>query len=190
MTTRHDNPKKKINGKDTALLLATIFSLTPMSPAIGHAAQVTNTVLLAMESDELDCGGRQGSIRDLTDSTKLIFDGVSSPLKEVLMISVGKTMRLAMTNLQSTDILFALGSHPELVNYGRLLQKQRDTQLVSPNIVAIAAQEHTQLIWQFTRVGEFEITAFQRDRYGRWQAGVTGKIVVQPTEPRGAVITL
>ncbi|MDO8418280.1 MAG: hypothetical protein Q7S87_19090 [Agitococcus sp.] len=188
MTTRHDNPKKKINGKDTALLLATIFSLTPMSPAIGHAAQVTYKVLLAMESDELDCG-RQGSIRDLTDSTKLIFDGVSSPLKEVLMISVGKTMRLAMTNLQSTDILFALGSHPELVNYGRLLQKQRDTQLVSPNIVAIAAQEHTQLIWQFTRVGEFEITAFQRDRYGRWQAGVTGKIVVQPTEPRGAVIT-
>ena len=104
-----------------------------------------------MESDELDCG-RQGSIRDLTDSTKLIFDGVSSPLKEVLMISVGKTMRLAMTNLQSTDILFALGSHAELVNYGRLLQKQRDTQLVSPNIMAISAQEHTQLIWQFTRV--------------------------------------
>lgn len=51
MTTRYDTLKKKIHGKDTALLLVTIFSLTPVSPAIGHVAQVPYKVLLAMESD-------------------------------------------------------------------------------------------------------------------------------------------
>ena len=56
MTNRCRTPQK--NSKYTALLLATIFSLTPMSPAIGHTAQVTYKVLLAMDSDELDCGRR------------------------------------------------------------------------------------------------------------------------------------
>ncbi|MDP2228828.1 MAG: hypothetical protein Q8J78_15260 [Moraxellaceae bacterium] len=181
-------PKKQTQSRTTALLLATTFSVTPMSPALAHKVEVPRKVLLAIESDELDCG-RQGSIRHLTNSAELVFDGQSPPLPATLQVAAGKTLRLALKNLQRTDIVVALGSAPELAHYGQLLKQQHDAQLISPNIVAIAAQSHAQLIWQFTQAGEFDVTAFQRDRYGRWQPGPTGKIIVQPAEPLGAVIT-
>lgn len=184
--TTHRYPKTK--GRITALLLVTVLGVTAMSPALAHKAEVPRKVLLAIESDELDCG-RKGSIRSLTDSAELVFDGQSHPLTETLTVAAGKTMQLTLKNPQGTDILFALGSSSDLAHYGQLLKQQHEAQLISPNIVAIAAQGHAQLIWQFTRVGEFEVTAFQRDRYGRWQAGPTGKIIVLPSASEGTSIT-
>lgn len=181
-------PKKQTKNRTTALLLATTFSVAPMSPAIAHKAEVPRKVLLAIETDELDCG-RKGSIRHLTDSAELIFDGESPPLPATLQVDAGKTLRLALKNLQRTDILVALGSASELAHYGQLLKQQHDAQLISPNIVTLAAQDHAQLIWQFTRAGEFDVIAFQRGRYGRWQPGPAGKIIVRPAESLGAVLS-
>lgn len=186
--TIHRDQKKKTKGGTTAVLLATTFSVAALSPAIAHKVEAPRKVLLAMESDELDCG-RKGSIRNLIDSAELVFDGQSLPLSEGFTVVAGRTIRLALKNTQKTDIIFALGSSRDVTHYGQLLERQHDAQLISPNIVTIAAQSQSQLIWQFTRAGEFEVTAFQRDRHGRWQAGPTGKIIVQSSEPEDAVLT-
>jgi uncharacterized cupredoxin-like copper-binding protein len=181
-------PKMQTQSRTTALLLATTFSVVPMSSTLAHKVEVPRKVLLAIETDELDCG-RKGSIRNLTDSAELVFDGQSPPLAATLHIAAGKTLRLALKNLQRTDILVALGSAPELAHYGQLLKQQHDAQLISPNIVTLAAQDHAQLIWHFTRAGEFDVIAFQRDRYGRWQPGLAGKIIVRSAESLGAVLS-
>lgn len=187
MTTPRE-PKKQTRNRTTAVLLATTFSMAPINPALAHKVEVPRKVLLAIESDELNCG-RKGSIRHLTDSAELVFDGQSPPLPATLQVDAGKTLRLALKNLQRTDIVVALGSASELAHYGQLLKQQHDDQLISPNIVTLAAQDHAQLIWQFTRAGEFEVIAFQRDRYGRWQPGPAGKIIVRPAESLGAVLS-
>lgn len=187
MTTPRE-PKKQTRNRTTAVLLATTFSMAPINPALAHKVEVPRKVLLAIESDELNCG-RKGSIRHLTDSAELVFDGQSPPLPATLQVAAGKTLRLALKNLQRTDIVVALGSASELAHYGQLLKQQHDDQLISPNIVTLAAQDHAQLIWQFTRAGEFDVIAFQRDRYGRWQPGPAGKIIVRPAESLGAVLS-
>jgi len=67
-------PKKQTSNRTTALLLATTFSMAPINPALAHKVEVPRKVLLAIESDELDCG-RKGSIRLLTDSAELVLTG-------------------------------------------------------------------------------------------------------------------
>lgn len=170
----------------TALVLAATVSVTGMPPALAHKVETPRKALLAIETDELECG-RKGSIRHLRDSITIeLTTQASSPVAE-FKATQGDTLRISFKNRKGENVVFSLGSSEEIAHYESLLMHDTATQLISPNILSVAAHGQNQLIWNFSKKGTFEVWAFHREVMGPWRKALVAKISVN--EPSSAMTT-
>lgn len=171
----------------TALVLAATVSVTGMTPALAHKVETPRKALLAIETDELECG-RKGSIRHLRDSITIeLAAQASAPVAE-FMATQGDTLRISLKNQKEEDVIISLGSSEEIAHYESLLRHDTATQLISPNILLVAAYSKDQLIWNFSKKGMFEIWAFHREVLEPWRKTLVAKITV--SEPSSAMTTV
>lgn len=161
----------------TALVLAATVSVTGMPPALAHKMETSSKALLAIETDELECG-RKGSIRHLRDS--ITIDLIAQPTASVVEFRAmqGDTLRISFKNRKEEDVVFSLGSPEEIAHYESLLRHNTGTQLISPNILSVSAHAKDQLIWNFSKNGMFEIWAFHREVLGPWRKTLVARITV------------
>lgn len=170
----------------TALVLAATVSVTGMTPALAHKVETPRKALLTVETDELECG-RKGSIRHLRDSITIeLAAQASAPVAE-FMATQGDTLRISLKNRKGKDVIISLGSSEEIAHYESLLRHDTATQLISPNILLVAAYSKDQLIWNFSKKGMFEIWAFHREVLGPWRKTLVANITVN--EPSSAKTT-
>jgi uncharacterized cupredoxin-like copper-binding protein len=91
-------------------------------------------------------------------------------------IRKGEQIRFVLENDGTEDHEFMLATVAENRKHGELMKKYPDMQHDDPNGRRVAPHKQGEILWKFTRVGEFEYACLIPKHY---EYGMFGKIVVK-----------
>jgi uncharacterized cupredoxin-like copper-binding protein len=125
--------------------------------AAGQAGQVKRTITIEMLE---------------TDDGKMLFKPASFSVKE------GETLRLRFINKGETDHEFVMDTLDAILEHKELMAKFPEMEHDDPNSIRLAPGKNGQILWKFTKSGEF---AFGCLIPGHHEAGMEGDITVAKT---------
>jgi len=154
--------------------ISALAGLVGVSPAVagpGHAGH-------AHHGDETAYGkpgdpkkpARIVMIRMGEGDGKMFF---SPPLVEVKR---GEQIRLKLTNGGELDHELVLATLAENLKHAEEMKKNPDMEHDDPNARRLQPKKSGDIVWQFTRAGEFDFSCLIP---GHREAGMTGKIIVK-----------
>jgi uncharacterized cupredoxin-like copper-binding protein len=88
----------------------------------------------------------------------------------------GEQIRFVLENQGTEDHEFMLATAAENRKHGELMKKYPDMQHDDPNGRRVAPHKRSEILWKFTKVGEFEYACLIPKHY---EYGMFGKIVVK-----------
>ena len=88
----------------------------------------------------------------------------------------GEQIRFVLENAGGDDHEFVLATVAENRKHGELMKKFPDMEHDDPNAKRIAHAASGEIVWKFTKAGEFEYACLIP---GHYEAGMHGKIVVK-----------
>ncbi len=91
-------------------------------------------------------------------------------------VSKGEQIRFVLENVGDTDHEFLLATTDENVKHGKEMEKNPDMEHDEPNGKRLAPKKKVELVWKFSKAGEFEYGCLIP---GHREAGMIGKIVVR-----------
>jgi len=91
-------------------------------------------------------------------------------------VRLGEQIRFVLFNEGSEYHEFVLATHTENRKHAELMKKFPDMEHSDPNAKRLSALSSGELLWKFTRRGEFEYACLIP---GHFQAGMHGKIIVK-----------
>ena len=106
-------------------------------------------------------------------------DGGETDMRfEPALITVrrGEQIRFVLENVGTESHEFMLATVPENRKHAELMKKFPDMEHDDPNGKRLAASERGELVWKFTKRGEFEFACLIP---GHYEAGMHGKIIVK-----------
>ena len=92
----------------------------------------------------------------------------------LIRVKAGETVRLVAVNRGAQPHELVLGTMEELREHAQLMRK-------FPNMVRVAPGGRGEIVWQFTKPGEFSYACLMP---GHFEAGMVGRVVVEPQTPR------
>lgn len=155
-----------------AALLATVFfgvSMGALSSSRAH------------EDHHNFSAGEPGDPRKPSRTIRVIMfdDGTETNMKfEPALISVrkGEQIRFIMENSGTEGHEFILATAPENRKHAEVMRTFPEMQHHDPNGKRVPAAESDELIWKFTKSGEFEFACLIP---GHYEAGMHGTIIVK-----------
>ena len=165
--------------KTTVALLLPILTLSA-SLALAHPDHDLNPGLpkiglIGPLSTTEKAYGRQGDPRQITRTINLdVSDKLQFTSAEVT-VRQGETIRFVVKNAAKVPQEMVLGTLPELKERADLLKKFPKMSVNQPHQVLVKAEKSGELVWQFTKAGEFH---FACGAPACVDAGMIGKIVV------------
>jgi len=88
----------------------------------------------------------------------------------------GETVRFAVSNQGKIRHEMVLGTLDELQEHLAMMRKNPNMHHQDANMISLAPGESGEMIWQFTRPGNFDFACLIP---GHMEAGMTGKITVK-----------
>jgi uncharacterized cupredoxin-like copper-binding protein len=134
---------------------------------------------LAHESREHFSAGEPGDpqkplrtvkVSMLEDGKRMLFDPPS------IEVRLGEQIRFVLFNEGSEYHEFVLATHAENRKHAEFMKKFPEMEHNDPNAKRLSALSSGELLWKFTRRGEFEYACLIP---GHFQAGMHGKIIVK-----------
>ena len=134
--------------------------------------------VLAHESHEHFSAGESGDpqkrsrtvkVSMLEDGKRMLFDPPS------IEVRLGEQIRFVLFNEGSEYHEFVLATHTENRKHAELMKTFPEMEHNDPNAKRLSALSSGELLWKFTRPGEFEYACLIP---GHFQAGMHGKITV------------
>ncbi len=95
----------------------------------------------------------------------------------VVRIKRGQTIRFRVVNGGQMKHEMVLGTLNELQKHAALMRKFPEMEHDDPNAVSIEPGQTGELVWRFTKAGDFNFACLVP---GHFEAGMRGKIVVRP----------
>lgn len=92
-------------------------------------------------------------------------------------IKRGQTVRFRVANNGRLKHELVLGTQTELKEHAALMRKFPTMEHDDPNAISIAPGQTGELVWRFTKTGDFDFGCLAP---GHFEAGMHGKIVVRP----------
>ena len=89
----------------------------------------------------------------------------------------GQTIRFRVVNGGQMKHEMVLGTLDELKKHAALMRKFPEMEHDDPNAVSIEPGQTGELVWRFTKSGDFDFACLVP---GHFEAGMRGKIVVRP----------
>ena len=135
--------------------------------------------VLAHESHEHFSAGEPGDpqkplrtvkVSMLEDGKRMLFDPPS------IEVRLGEQIRFVLFNEGSEYHEFVLSTHAENRKHAEFMKKFPKMEHNDPNARRLSALSSGELLWKFTRRGEFEYACLIP---GHFQAGMHGKIIVK-----------
>jgi len=121
------------------------------------------------------------------NATRSIAIGMSDVLRfspTEISVKKGETVRFVVKNSGKTMHEMVLGTMEDLKEHAQMMQKHPGMEHHEPNMAHVAPGRTRNLIWQFTRAGEFYYGCLVP---GHLEAGMVGKIIVSDQEaPAGS----
>jgi uncharacterized cupredoxin-like copper-binding protein len=109
----------------------------------------------------------------------MIDDGSETVMKfepAVITVRKGEQIRFALENAGTESHEFMLATVAENRKHAELMKKFPDMEHDDPNGKRLAVFERVELLWRFTKAGEFEFACLIP---GHYEAGMHGKIIVK-----------
>ena len=156
------------------LVIATLFAALASTAAIAHGSS----------SHSHDAGheaayGRPGDaskqarqivVRMTEADGKMLFE----PAR--IEIAKGEQIRFRLENVGVLDHEFLLGTPQEIEEHAEMMKSMPDMKHDDPNGKQVAPKASGDLLWHFTKAGEFDFACLIP---GHREAGMTGKIIVK-----------
>lgn len=98
-----------------------------------------------------------------------------------LIVKRGETVRFVVTNSGKQMHEMVLGTMAELKEHAALMRKYSEMEHDEPYMVHVAPGKKAQIIWQFTKAGEFHYGCLLP---GHFEAGMIGKVIVRPAKEK------
>jgi uncharacterized cupredoxin-like copper-binding protein len=153
-----------------ALLLLALAGMARMAlPAIAH------------EGHDTFAAGEPGDPkRPAREVRVLMFDDGSEKVMRyepaVITVRKGEQVRFLRENGGTESHEFMLATVADNRKHAELMKKFPDMEHTEPNATRLAVSQHGELLWKFTKAGEFEYACLIP---GHYEAGMHGKITVK-----------
>jgi uncharacterized cupredoxin-like copper-binding protein len=93
-----------------------------------------------------------------------------------IIVRKGEQIRFVLENGGTESHEFMLATTTDNRKHAELMRKFPDMEHTEPNAKRLAVSQHGELLWKFTRAGEFEYACLIP---GHYEAGMHGKIIVK-----------
>ncbi len=104
------------------------------------------------------------------------LDGKMIFIPNIIEVKRGEQVRFMMRNSGMLDHELVLATLEENLKHAIEMQKNPDMEHDDPNAKRLAPNKSGEIIWQFTKAGEFDFSCLIP---GHREAGMTGKVVVK-----------
>jgi len=159
------------------LLLATTIALGIVSAgAFAHGDKSNTSKFTPAQLSEEKAFGKAGDPKKVTRtvtfhmSDKMRFDPSRITVKR------GETIRFVAKNDGKLLHEMVFGTTKELKEHAELMKKFPDMEHDEPYMTHVAPGKTGEIIWQFTKAGEFDFACLIS---GHYDAGMTGKVIVK-----------
>jgi uncharacterized cupredoxin-like copper-binding protein len=153
-----------------ALLLLALAGAGRMAlPAIAH------------EGHDTFAAGEPGDPKKPAREVRvLMFDDGSEKVMRyepaAITVRKGEQIRFVLENGGTESHEFMLATVTDNRKHAELMRKFPDMEHTEPNATRLAVSQHGELLWKFTKAGEFEYACLIP---GHYEAGMHGKIIVK-----------
>ena len=156
-------------GAIAALALSTTIALAGPGGSAGHGHGA---------GDETDYGkpGDAKKPARLVQVTMAERDGKMVFIPDRIEVRRGEQIKFAMRNNGELDHELVLATLQENLKHAIDMQKNPDMEHDDPNAKRLAPKKTGEIVWQFTKAGEFDFSCLIP---GHREAGMTGKIIVK-----------
>ncbi|WP_439498973.1 cupredoxin domain-containing protein [Bosea sp. (in: a-proteobacteria)] len=103
-------------------------------------------------------------------------DGKMSFIPDRIEVRRGEQVKFALRNNGELDHELVLATLEENLKHAIEMQKNPDMEHDDPNAKRLAPKKTGEIVWQFTKAGEFDFSCLIP---GHREAGMTGKIIVK-----------
>jgi uncharacterized cupredoxin-like copper-binding protein len=120
--------------------------------------------------------GQQGDPKKVTRAIRV---GMSDRMRfdpENIRVKKGETIRFVVANKGAVLHEMVLGTAQALTDHAQLMKKHPGMEHDEPSMVHVKPGATGDIVWQFTRAGEFQFACLIP---GHFEAGMIGKVVVK-----------
>jgi uncharacterized cupredoxin-like copper-binding protein len=130
----------------------------------------------AQASAEEHAFGRAGDPKKITRTIQVGMDDTMHFTPGDLVLKRGDTVKFVVRNDGKIMHEMVIGTMKELKEHAELMRKFPNMEHDEPYMAHVAPGKHDELVWQFTRAGEFFYACLIP---GHLEAGMIGKITVK-----------
>lgn len=130
-----------------------------------HAAQVIETAF-----------GQPGNPRQVSRTFSIEMTDNMRFTPPLLTVQRGETIRIIATNQGKLLHELVLGTPEEIKHHSDAMKQHPGMAHEEPNMVHVAPGLQGDLVWQFTKAGEFQFACLLP---GHFEAGMVGKVIVR-----------
>ena len=120
--------------------------------------------------------GRQGNPNAVTRTIKVGMADTMRFTPGSITVKRGETVRFVVRNGGKLLHEMVLGTKGALKEHAELMRKFPEMEHADANMAHVQPGKAGEIVWQFTKAGEFEFACLQP---GHFEAGMVGKVVVK-----------
>jgi len=134
------------------------------------------------DEQEHDRGAAFGEPGDANAPARIVevsireVDGKMLFTPDSVTVTKGEQIRFHIKNEGELEHEFVLGTAEEIEEHAKLMREMPDMRHDDPNARRLAPKESGDILWKFTKAGEFDFACLIP---GHLEAGMKGKIVVK-----------
>lgn len=120
--------------------------------------------------------GRQGDPKNVTRVVKLGMSDAFRFTPADITVKRGETIKFIMHNDGKQMHEMVLGTPEELKQHAEMMKKFPEMQHADANMAHVKPGASGEIVWQFTKVGEYQFACLLP---GHYEAGMVGKVTVK-----------
>ena len=156
--------------------LFAIAMLVAIPAAFGHGDASHARTFSAAQLAEEQPFGRAGDPKQVTRTVKFVMSDKMRFDPSRATVERGETVRIVVRNDGKLMHEMVFGTAKALKEHAELMKKFPGMEHDEPYMVHVAPGKTGEIIWQFTRAGEFEFACLVP---GHFDAGMKGRILVK-----------
>ena len=168
--------KASFGSRFAVVTLAALITGMQASPVLAHGGEKhDNTKAAASISTEETAFGKQGDPKKVTRTIIIDMNDMMRFNPAEITVKQGETVRFVVKNSGKIMHELVLGTMAELKEHGEMMKQHPDMEHDEPYMAHVAPGKKEQLVWQFTKPGEFHYACLIP---GHFEAGMVGKLKV------------
>lgn len=124
--------------------------------------------------------GQEGDPRRVTRTIQVGMTDQMRFTPSSLTVRRGETVKFVVRNDGRLLHEMVLGTPQALKEHAELMKKFPGMEHADPSIAHVKPGNSGEIVWEFTQPGQFEFACLQP---GHFEAGMAGRILVQPSHP-------